>query len=261
MANLLSKLGKNHLDRHSFKPIYYQLSELIQNLIEDGDLPPSGQLPSERDLMEQFAISRNTVRLAIDYLLKAGLVYRLPARGTFVSSGKISHGLFGLSSFSEEMEKLGRRAGARLLDFSLIIPSPRIGQALHLPPEQQVFRIERLRLADDEPMMLSTAYIPQRLCPELSPQDLENASLYEVLENKYGLLLWRTDRVVEPVTARDYEVELLGVQPGSALLLVEGTTYLVQDQPIEYTKEIYRSDRFQFSVQAMRRPNSNSRLG
>lgn len=262
MANALTKLGKSHLDRRSFKPIYFQLSELIQNLIEDGELTPGDQLPSERELMSQFDISRNTVRLAIDYLLRAGLVYRLPTKGTFVATGKMPYGLFGLSSFSEDMARLGHQPGGRLLDFSLITPSPRIQQALRLSPEQLVFKIERLRLADGEPMALNTSYIPEHLCPNLSPEDLaaEGASLYDILERKYGLMLWRSDRVVEPVIARDYEVELLEVASGSPLLLVEGTTYLVEDHPIEYVKIIYRSDRFQFRIQLLRHTSVHTLL-
>jgi len=260
MVDALTKLGKSHLDRRSFKPIYFQLSELIQNLIEDGELSPGAQLPSERELMGQFDISRNTVRLAMDYLLKAGLVYRLPTKGTFVASGKMPYGLYGLSSFTEDMTHLGRKPGGRLLDFSVITPAPRIAQALRLSNFQQVFKIERLRLADDEPMALNTSYIPEHLCPNLSPADLEakNSSLYAIFEKKYGLMLWRSERVVEPVIARDYEVELLEVSPRSSLLLVEGTTYLVEDQPIEYVKVIYRSDRFQFSIHALRRPNQRT---
>lgn len=262
MVDALTKLGKLHLDRRSFKPIYFQLSELIQNLIEDGELLPGTQLPSERELMGQFDISRNTVRLATDYLLKAGLVYRLPNKGTFVASGKMPYGLYGLSSFTEDMLRLGRKPGARLLDFSVITPAPRIAQALRLTPDQQVFKIERLRFADGEPLALQTSYISEHLCPDLIPADLsaDNASLYDIFENKYGLMLWRSERVVEPVIARDYEAELLEVNRGRALLLVEGTTYLVMDQPLEYVKVIYRSDRFQFAIQGLRPPNPNSGL-
>lgn len=256
----LAKLGRSHLDRRSFKPIYFQLSELVQNQIEDGELLPGDRLPSERDLMTQFGISRNSVRLAIEYLIKAGLAYRVPAKGTFVASGKMRYGLFGLISFSEDMQRRGLQPGSRILDFSVITPSPRIGQVLQLTPEQQVFKIDRLRLANGDPMALNTSYISQHLCPHLSQADLETTSLYKVLEEKYSLQLWRSERVVEPVIARDYEVEMLQVQPGSSLLLVEGTTYLVEDRPIEYVKIIYRSDRFQFTINALRRPASSPSL-
>ncbi len=253
MGRGLAELGKSHLDRRSFKPIYFQLAELIQNQIEDGKLPAGTQLPSERDLMEQFDISRNTVRMAIQNLIRDGLVYRVPTKGTFVASGKMQHGLYGLRSFSEDMRLRGLKPGARLLDFTLLTPAPRIREALQLTPEQQVFRIERLRTADGEPMALNTSYIPQHLCPQLADENLHDRSLYEILEEKYRLIIWRAERVVEPCIARDYEVDMLHIQPGSPVLLVEGTAFLVEDRPIEYAKMIYRSDRFQFRIHSLRR--------
>ena len=115
MIDKLPKLRMSHLDRNSFKPIYFQLAELIQNQIEDGDLEPGKQIPSERELMEQFDISRNTVRMAIESLLKDGLVYRVPTKGTFVAPGKMQFGLFNLRSFSEEMLLLGMNPSSRIL--------------------------------------------------------------------------------------------------------------------------------------------------
>ena len=253
MIDKLPKLRRNHLDRTSFKPIYFQLAELIQNQIEDGDLKPGGQIPSERELMEQFDISRNTVRMAIESLLKDGLVYRVPTKGTFVAPGKMQFGLFNLRSFSEEMRLLGMQPSSRILDFSLVTPSPRISLSLRLDPEQSAFRIERLQLADGEPMALNTSYIPQHICPDLTRSELEGCSLYQVFEEQFGLLIWRSERVIEPVTARDYEAEMLKVRQGNSLLLVEGTTYLVENQPFEYVKLIYRSDRFQFNIHSLRR--------
>jgi GntR family transcriptional regulator len=253
MIDKLPKLRRNHLDRTSFKPIYFQLAELIQNQIEDGDLKPGAQVPSERELMEQFDISRNTVRMAIESLLKDGLVYRVPTKGTYVAPGKMQFGLFNLRSFSEEMQLLGMQPSSRILDFDLVTPSPRISQALHLSTEQSAFRIERLQLADGEPMALNTSYIPEHICPDLNRRELEGRSLYQVFEEQYGLLIWRSERVIEPVTARDYESEMLQVRQGNPLLLVEGTTYLVENLPFEYVKLIYRSDRFQFNIHSLRR--------
>lgn len=253
MTEKLPKLRRSHLDRHSFKPIYFQLAELMQNQIEDGDLKPGSQIPSERVLMEQFDISRNTARMAIESLLKNGLVYRVPAKGTFVAPGKMRFGLFDLRSFSEEMKLLGMIPSSRILDFDLVTPSPRISQALRLKSEQTTFRIERLQLADAAPMALNTSYIPQHICPDLTCEELDGRSLYQVFEERYGWLIWRSERVVEPVTARDYEAEMLQVRQGNPLLLVEGTTYLVENVPFEYVKLIYRSDRFQFNIHSLRR--------
>jgi len=170
-----------------------------------------------------------------------------------VAPGKMQFGLFNLRSFSEEMQLLGMQPSSRILDFNLVTPSPRISQALHLSAEQSAFRIERLQLADGEPMALNTSYIPEHICPDLTRNELEGCSLYQVFEEQYGLLIWRSERVIEPVTARDYESEMLQVRQGNPLLLVEGTTYLVENLPFEYVKLIYRSDRFQFNIHSLRR--------
>ncbi len=102
-------------------------------------------------------------------------------------------------------------------------------------------------------MALNTSYIPQYICPDLTRTELEGRSLYQVLEEQFGLLIWRSERAIEPVTARDYEAEMLKVRQENSLLLVEGTTYLVENQPFEYVKLICRSDRFQFNIHSLRR--------
>ena len=124
---------------------------------------------------------------------------------------------------------------------------------LRLDSAQCAFRIERLQLADGEPMALNTSYVPQHLFPGLTRSELEGNSLYQVFEEQYGFLIWRSERVIEPVRARDYETEMLKVPKGNPLLLVEGTTYLVENLPFEYVKLIYRSDRFQFNIHSLRR--------
>ena len=255
--NPLFALDKTHLDRRSFKPIYYQLGELIQNLIEDEVLEHGMQLPSERDLIEHFDISRNTVRKAIDSLINDGLVYRVQGKGTFVATDKMQYGLFGLRSFSEEMRMRGLNPGGKVLDFTQLRPSPRISQALQLKEGQEVFRIERLRTADSEPMALHTSYIPRHLVPDLKQKNLKDRSLYTIYEEDYRLIIWRAERAIQPVIARDYEMEMLEIQPESPLLLVEGTTFLVEDQPVEYAKIVYRSDRFQFRIHSLRRVMSH----
>lgn len=251
--NPLSELTKSHLDRRSFKPIYFQLGELIQNMIDDGLLTNGMQLPSEREMMSQFDISRNTVRKAIDSLIDAGLVYRVQGKGTFIATSKMQYGLYGLNSFSEEMRIRGLQPGGRVLDFTQLRPAPRISHALQLEEEEEVFRIERLRTADGEPMALHTTYIPCIHVPDFQDEDLNGRSLYKVLEDDYGFLIWRGERSLQPVIARDYEVEILDVHPEIPLLLMEGTSYLVEDQPLEYSKLIYRSDRFEFRLHSLRR--------
>ena len=241
------------INRQSFKPIYYQLAELIHGQIEGGILACGDQIPSERELMASYHVSRNTARLATESLMKAGLVYRVPGRGSFVASAKMRYGLLQLASFSEEMQRRGLRPGSRILDLASVSPAPKIAQGLRLAPNQSAFKIERLRLANDEPLALNTSYVPVHLCPTLDREDLEQGSLYKVLEDKYSLVIWRAEQVLRPTVAGEYEAGLLGVEPGSPMLLAEGVTYLTGDVPIEYAQLLYRGDRYEFSISPLRR--------
>jgi GntR family transcriptional regulator len=238
----------------SFKPIYYQISESISDLIESGQLPPNSLLPSERELMQSHRISRNTARQSLDLLVKMGLAYRVQGRGTFVAPPPMRYGLHKLTGFTEEMIQRGWKPGSRLLNMEVISPLPKVAQRLNLPSNQRVVKIERLRLADDKPMALATSIVPEHLCPGLASEHFDQESLYALLEGKYGLRIWRAEQTLRPTIATQYEAELLSIEPGMALLLVEGVAFLQDDTPIEYMKLLYRGDRYEFTINALRYP-------
>lgn len=240
------------LDRQSFEPLYHQVAEIVRAAIESGELPVGTRVPSERELMQQYEISRNTARRALDTLAREGLIYFVQGRGTFVAPSKMRHGLARLSGFTEDMIRAGLKPSSRLLKMQLIAPPPKVARCLQLRPDQQVICIERLRLADNQPMALNTSYVPYHLCPQLLQEDLEKDSLFRLLEEKYGLRLWRSEQVLRPAVATEYEAELLGVALYTPLLLAEGTTYLKEDIPIEYMTLLYRGDRYEFVIHMTR---------
>lgn len=239
------------INRNSFKPIYYQLGEELRALIE-SNLAPGDQIPSENELISQYRVSRNTVRLAIESLIKDGLVYRVHGKGTFVAPERMRYGLLKLTSFTEEMQRRGIKPGSRILNVAAEVPPTKVASRLRLPPGALAVVIERLRLANDEPLGLQISYVPHSLCPSLADEDLARKSLYDLLENHYGLRIGHAEQVLKPTVANDYESELLEVPVGSPLLLVEGTTFLVMGEPVEYAKLLYRGDRYEFSIQATR---------
>ena len=110
-------------------------------------------------------------------------------------------------------------------------------------------------------MALNISYVPQHLCPHLDRVDLETGSLYRLLEGEYGLRLWRSEQVLKPTVATEYEAQLLDVSPGTPLLLAEGTTFLEGDVPIEYSKLVYRADRYEFTIRATRYAGSQISRG
>jgi len=241
------------LERNSSNPLYAQISEYLRERIT-RDLSPGDRLPSENQLMQEYHVSRNTVRLAIDRLSKGGLVYTLKGKGTFVNAERLQYGLFQLVSFTEEMHRLGLKPSSRLLKIERTLPSEEVRSKLALNSDQTVFFIHRLRLANGKPMALNLSYYPCHLCPTLDQVDLQEGSIYQTIEHQYGLLIGYANQTIRPAVASKSQSETMQIPYGSPILLVEGVAYLCDHTPIEYSRLYYRGDRYEFPIRAVRRP-------
>ncbi|MCL4459022.1 MAG: GntR family transcriptional regulator [Chloroflexi bacterium] len=230
-------------------PLYYQLTELLRSKIESGEWKPGQQIPTEQELCEQNKVSRITVRQSLSNLVHEGLLYRAQGKGTFVTMPRIQQGPQRLTSFSEDMQQRGMRPGAKVLDIE-VLPAPAgIASKLRLEPGEPVIMIKRLRLADDEPMGIQTAYIPHRLCPHLVNDDLNDQSLYQLLSTKYGLRPRRATESYVAVQADKGEARLLKSPENAAVLAVERISYSADGQPIEFVRSVMRGDRYSVSVE------------
>ena len=152
------------------------------------------------------------------------------------------------------MIQRGMRPSSKIVSFERTLPKLKVMQNLQLQAGQEVFAVERLRMANDEPYALTVSYIPCHMVPNLESEDLAVGSLYEVLENKLSYRIKYAEQVIKPTVATEYEAELLGIERGSPLLLVEGITFLLDGVSIEYYKLLYRGDRYEFTIRAQRRP-------
>ncbi len=240
------------IEKSSPIPLYYQLAESIKEQIRLGDLRPGEQLPAERDLAEQVGISRMTARQAIAYLVRDGAIEVRHGAGTFVASPKLTYDALHLLGFTAEMMRQGGVVGSRVLEQTVVTPPPRVAAELNLAPDDQATKIVRLRLSDETPLLLETSFIPLALYPGLEHEDLAVKSLYALLEQRPALRLERARQTLEATIAIDYESSLLGVQPGTPMILLEGVTYLDRGNPAEYFKAIYRGDRFKFVLESQR---------
>jgi GntR family transcriptional regulator len=240
------------LDKSSPIPLYYQLAELIKEQIRSGELRPGAQLPAERALSEQHAISRMTARQAISYLTREGTLIARHGLGTFVAEPKLTHDALHLLGFTEEIMQRGGKAVSHVLEQALAVAPARVTTELQLAAGVQVVKIVRLRLSDSIPLLLEMTYIPASVCPALVDEDLATQSLYALLERRCGVRLKRARQTLEATVANDYESRLFGIAPGVAMILLEGVTYDEHDRPTEYFKAIYRGDRFKFAFESER---------
>jgi GntR family transcriptional regulator len=240
------------VDKSSPIPLYYQLAELLREQITTGALKPGDQLPSDRELAELSGISRMTARQAVLFLARQGVLDVRPGVGTFVVQPKLTHDTLHLLGFTEEMMRHGHTAVSQVLEQAVGIPPQRVITELNLEANAPTVKIVRLRLAQETPLLLETIYVPAQKCPGLENQDLVTNSLYTLLQEHYGLQLARARQTLEATTANDYEANLFSLKPGTAMILVEGVTYLVDNRPFEYFKTLYRGDRFKFELSSQR---------
>jgi len=201
-------------------------------------------------LAKAHGVSRATIRLALDALSDAGLVYRVQGAGTFVAGPTISKTL-SLSSFSEDMEIRGKTPSSRLLAADEVAAGVAIAEDLRIAAADLVFRVSRVRLADGEPICLETAHIPSTRMPGLLEHDLAR-SLYEIFTSSYDMSIVRAEQVVTAVVLDVGEAALLGVSPGSPALRMHRIGLDDRDRPVESTTSVYRADRYDLRL-AIRR--------
>jgi GntR family transcriptional regulator len=237
-------------------PKHAQLREILLELVE-RELEADAPLPSERELCLRYGISRMTVRQALDALAAEGRVYRVPGKGTFVSRPKIQMNL-ALTSFSQDMRDRGLEPSSRELAHETAPASAVLAAELGVEPGDLVHSLHRLRTANGTPMALERSHVPARLAPDLLAKRLEGRSLYETLAD-YGLAPDRGEQTIEAGLADARQAELLGLEPGSAVLLLQRHAY-AGDDLVEYAVSTYRADRYRLRV-ALEAPTSEGQGG
>ncbi|HWQ54101.1 MAG TPA: GntR family transcriptional regulator [Bryobacteraceae bacterium] len=246
------QFGRLRLDRDSVRPAYVQIADGLRSLIESGDLAEGATLPSERELCQHFGVSRMTVRQARDVLEQGDLIRSERGRGTFVQARRIQKSQQEFRSFSEEMTRRGGVVTSRLVEWKVCPPDAKAQEFFGVSRSETVYRIERIRLVDDIPMVLEAVQILVSKCPDLARFDLEKDSLYRILEQEYGINLVRSVEEIGAVAAAAKVRALLGLPRSTPLLEVHRRTYSAGDQPIEYACSSIRGDRYRAVVHSSR---------
>lgn len=228
-------------------PAWAQIEEDLGAPIETGEMAVGERLPSERELAERFGVSRMTVRQALAALAERGLIERGVGRGTFVARPKIEHDLTRVAGFTELMERAGLEASATLRSVTAEVAAPTLARALELAEGAPLVRVTRLRSGGGAPLALEDSWFPAERLPGLAEHDL-SGSLYELLRDHYDLGPVRAVERLEPVVPRLAQAQALGVTSRTPLMLVERIAYAADEVPVEFARDLHRSDRARFLV-------------
>jgi len=240
------------ISRDSPVPLHHQVRNYLLGCIERGELLPGQKLLQEREYAARFGISLAPVRQAILDLVKEGYFYRVPGRGTFVREQKVEEKISILASFSESMRAKGLNAVLRVVELRVGIAPPTVRTMLETVDQQFVF-LQRVALVEGKAIALLSSYLPARLVPGIETLDFNGRSLYKTLEERYGIVLARAESTIEVVRCRGTQSTVLGIPPGTPMLQVEGKTYDVTGQFVEFSQVLYRADRFRFTIESFRR--------
>ena len=247
------------VDPTSQLPLHAQVEEALRRSFADGALPPGSRLPAEDQLVERYAVSRTTIRTAIQSLVARGLVEIRRGKGTFVTQPTITQELTELTGFVEDMQALGREPSARVLDRRLVAASETVARQLSLQRGATVARIQRVRLADGIPLSFDETYLPQELGEKIMADDLENQPIFSLLEQKYATPLLEAEYRLAAVASHGTVARALGMEAGSPIFLIERTSFSANRRPVDYERLYYRGDHIRFVTRLARRAPSGVR--
>jgi GntR family transcriptional regulator len=187
-----------------------------------------------------------TVRQAVDELVQEGLLRRVQGIGTFVAEPKVVQVLPTVLGFSARMRQEGHTTLNRVLRQETEPAGASVARRLRLPAGSPVMRLARLRIVDNEPLMIETSFLSLDRFPDILGDDFAVRSLYDVIGTRYGVHVFELDQTLEPVLMTEYEASLLDSTPGSPAMLMEVVAYAGENDPFEFSKAIVRGDKCQY---------------
>jgi GntR family transcriptional regulator len=225
-------------------PLYLQLKRWIEEAVARGAIRPGDALPSERDLASKVDVSRVTVRKAVQFLVRDGVLVQRHGSGTFVAPQphRVEQSLGQLTSFAEDMARRGLPVRSVLLERGIHEPSPEETMALGLTGGERVARIHRLRVSGGTPLAIERASISATILPD--PTAVTD-SLYALLD-KTGNRPVRAIQRIRAMNLGEADAKLLEISSGAASLQIERVGYLASGRVVEFTRSIYRGDTYDF---------------
>lgn len=228
-------------------PAYIKIHDAIKKDIDDGIWAIGSRLPSERDLADHFAVSRMTLRQAITLLVEEGLLERRVGSGTYVASHRVQEKMRGTTSFTEIVHSQGRVPSSKLISYQKQVASDTEARELNLGKTDYVIRMERIRYADNIPLVYETASIPEKLIKTIDRTDITEHFFNTLTASGYHI--GKSKQTIYAKTASERVASYLGIAKGHAILALTQVSYFTDGKPFEYVRSQYVGDRFEFYLE------------
>lgn len=228
------------------------MSSLYQDLIDKlldqiSTMEKGAKLPSERQLCEDYNVSRTTVRNALGFLVNSGVLYQIQGKGTFVRE-RSRENLSNYYSFTEQTKRNGKIPKSIVTSFKVRELNDKERQIFDDPSIEEVIVFDRLRLADDMPMMFEKTVIPYQRFDKITKDLLEKTALYEIFANNFNTKITNVRERFQVSSLTKKVADFLKLKDGSAALKITRFSYDIEDNLIEYTTSYARGDMFYYET-------------
>jgi GntR family transcriptional regulator len=240
------------IDRGSHQKLYRQLLDIIKGKIESGEWLVGSQIPTEEELCKTYDVSKATVRSAILELVRQGYLMRQQGKGTFINKSTVSEGITMQTSLKELMFEDEFSFKTKVIAHTVMMPIDDLDVRLDISPDKHVIYIKRLYFIEDEAILVQETYIPYHVCPLLLEDNIEDNSLFDIVEKKYGIKITKAKNYIDITFLNLNESVLLGLNEGATALLLQQYFYS-GDTLIMYTRSVKRIDRINFHMEFERR--------
>ncbi|HEL9643879.1 TPA: GntR family transcriptional regulator [Streptococcus suis] len=229
------------------KAAYISIHDQIKEQIDNGIWKIGQRLPSERDLADEYGVSRMTLRQGITLLVEEGVLQRKVGSGTYVASTRVQEKMRGTTSFTELMQLQGKVPTSKLLSYNKTKPTEKEVELLGLARGEHIIRMERVRYADNVPVVYEIASIPERLIKNVPKEDVTNHFFKTLVENGYRI--GTSKQTIFARLADEKVAQYLQISRNQAILALKQVSYLEDGQAFEYVNSQYVGERFEFYLE------------
>lgn len=228
-------------------PTYIQIHDQLKHEIDQGKWTIGQRLPSERDLAEHFNVSRMTLRQAISLLAEEGVLQRKVGSGTYIASTRVREKMRGTTSFSEIIKSQGKQPSTKLISYHAVSPSDQEKERLRLTKGDRVIRMERVRYADETPVVYEVAVVPEHLIRHFKKEDITRHFFQTLID--HGHKIGKSEQTIYARLANEKVANYLDISKNQAVLALRQVSYLEDGTPFEYVKSQYAGERFEFYLE------------
>ena len=234
------------------KPMYRQIADALREKITASELKPGDALPTESSLQETFSVSRVTVRQALKLLTEEQIIESIQGSGSYVREERVNYDIYQLTGFYEKLADRNVDTHSDVKTFEVIKADVKLAETLNIRPDHKVWHVKRVRFIKQKPVNLEETWMPLAMFADLTWEVMEN-SKYHYIEQIKKMVIDRSEQELVPIMPSQEAIDALALDPAKPILEKVSRGFLKDGRVFEYSRNVFNSDDYKFTLVAKRR--------